>query len=959
MRFGVLGPTEVWTSGDRRIEVGGPRVRALLGLLLLDAGRVVAVPRLIDGLYGEEPPKGAANALQSQVSRLRRMLGDEGAVESHPLGYRISAEPEEVDAHRFERLAVRGREALTRGDSSGAAALLREALDLWRGPALADMGGAPYVRAHAARLEELRISAAEDRMEAELALGRHSALVAELRGLVAAHPLRERLRGHLMRALHGGGRQAEALTAFEETRRTLTDELGADPSAELAALHLAILRGETSAPPPAEARPGVRGRGLPAQLTNLVGREDDVARAGRLLERTRLVTLTGFGGVGKTRLALEVAARHRRSDEVCLVELAPLTDGADVAPAVLGALGLREPVLGPPGPDTAAPDPAERIASAVRDRALLLVLDNCEHVVEDAAHLAHALLSRCPALRVLATAREPLGITGEALYPVPPLELPPPGAATEDARAYPAVRLFAERATAVRPGFAMDAATTPHVERVCRMLDGLPLAMELAAARTRSLPIEEIAARLDDRFALLSRGSRTAQPRHRTLRAVVEWSWDLLDGDERAMARRLSAFAGGIPLEAAGRVSGLPAGEILSSLADRSLVVVGDGHYHMLETIRAFCAERLAESGEEERVRRAHLRCFLDLAEEAEPRLRRAEQLQWLRRLDDEHGNLHAAMRYAVEAGAAEEGIRLVAALSPYWMLRGRRSEAGLLAGELLDRAVPAPAAELADGPAAGLEEEYVQCVLEAAWAGSGCRSLPGHLGAAESIMRRRGTAVRRPFLMLMWGRYAGVSGGAANPSPHLDGWSRALLHLGLGYRHAWVEGDAAAAERELSRALAGFGELGERWGMATALGELATIAGARGDTAGSAGLTEEALGLAGELGAHEDMADLLYRRAEASVGRGDLDAARDDFERGADLGRRAGVPESSARALHGLAEIARARGDLAEARRLCWAALAECPEGWFTAEEIRRRVHVSLDRIAAVEGDAVSAPDA
>ncbi|WP_207928920.1 BTAD domain-containing putative transcriptional regulator [Actinomadura sp. 6K520] len=577
MRFGVLGPVEV-RAGGVAVPVGGPGVRALLAMLLLDAGRTVPAERLIDGMYGEEPPDGAANALQSRVSRLRRALGDADLVEGRPAGYRIVADPDAVDAHRFRRLAADGRRAMADDAFPRAAGLFDEALGLWRGPALADVR-APFAAAQAARLEEERASVVEDRGEAALRGGDAGAVVPVLRGLVDAQPLRERARALLMRALHACGRQAEALAVFEEGRRILAEELGADPSPELAGAHVAILRGEARGP-------RVR---LPAPLTSFVGRAEELRLVGGMLAAGRLVTLLGPGGAGKTRLAVEAA--RRAGGEVCFVDLAPV-DADEVPQALLGALGLRAAGMRPVPGGPAGTE--ERLITALDGRPTLLVLDNCEHVVAAVAGLTHRLLVACPELRVLATSREALGITGEALRPVPPLEPPPEGAPDGEAAAYPAVRLFLDRAAAVRPGFVLEG---DAVARICRALDGLPLAIELAAARLRSLPVEQVAARLDDRFRLLSRGDRTAAPRHRTLRAVVEWSWGLLDAEEQILARRLTVFTGGFTLEAATGVCDLgDTDELVAGLADKSLLQADGSRYRMLDTVRAFCAERLGKA---------------------------------------------------------------------------------------------------------------------------------------------------------------------------------------------------------------------------------------------------------------------------------------------------------------------------------------------------------------------------
>jgi predicted ATPase/DNA-binding SARP family transcriptional activator len=963
----------VWADDGREVAVGGSRLRALLARLLVDPGKVVGTGRLIDDLYGDQPPAGAANALQSQVSRLRRALPQPSLVEFHPAGYRLAAEPEDVDAHRFARLAAEGHRALAAGDHPRAAELLAEALELWRGPALADVVDAPFAAAQLARLDGLRLAALEDRIEADLALGQPGPLVPELQSLVEEHPLRERLGGLLMRALYGSGRQAEALAVFEDVRRRLADELGADPSPELAAVHLAVLRADELLVPAS----GVR-RGLPAQLTSFVGREDELRRVGKLLGEARLVTLTGPGGAGKTRLAIEAAGRYMEragwsgpgrwvgGGESCFVELAALGAGADVPQAVLTALGLRDARLRDAGPRAAADGrltPTDRLVAALTDRPLLLVLDNCEHVVADAAALADRLLSGCPLLRILVTSREPLGLTGEALCPLSGLAMPSPDAAPADAVAYPAVRLFADRAADVTPGFTLDPGNLGAVLRICRTLDGLPLAIELAAARLRSLPVAEIAARLDDRFALLSRGSRAAQPRHRTLRAVVEWSWGLLDEDERVLVRRLAVFASGASLTAAERVTGLPGVvDLLASLVDKSLVEavdgagdaggdVGGGRYRMLDTVRAFAAERLAEAGETERLRRAHAAYFLDLAWTADPHLRRAEQLEWLARLDEERDNLHAALRGAVAAGDLAPAMELVAALSSYWWLRGLRTEGAVLASEVL--------AALGPEPPAGRAEEYALCVLNAAVGGFGGRDLPRQVAATAWARGGPGHPPRQPVLSLLAALVAGPPEGGVDPTMVEqrqvllgdDPWSLALGPLGVGYMRLW-DGQLAEAEQEFAGALAAFRALGERWGITNTIAALAEIAERHGDRAGSVTLIDEAMRLAGELGAVGDSADLLRLRGAGGLRAGELDAAHADYRRAASLARRAGSPEVLAAARLGLAEVAMRRGDRVEARRLAELALAECPTGWFLADATRADALVLLGRIAEAEQD-------
>ncbi|GAA4564806.1 BTAD domain-containing putative transcriptional regulator [Planotetraspora kaengkrachanensis] len=965
MRFGILGQTEVWLEHGRPVPVGGPGLRALLGLLLLGAGRVVTGERLIDGLYGAEPPANATNALQAQVSRLRQQFGD--LVVRHPAGYRLAVDPDDVDALRFERLAAEGRRALSSGDHHAAARLLREALGLWRGPALADVPDAPFAATEAARLEELRLDAAEDLADAALALGEHRDLLPELQQRVTAHPLRERSIGQLMRALYSGGRQAEALAAFEDTRRRLADELGADPSAELSAIHLAVLRSDPSLSPATAAR-----RSMPAQLTTMVGRAEELRLIDALLDEARLVTLTGPGGTGKTRLAAEAAAR--RPGGVCFVELAPLGDGTDVPQTVLAALGLQETGLlagSAPGRQAAPPDPLARLVAALSDRPPLLVLDNCEHVVEETARLADRLLAACPSLRVLATSREALGITGERLVPVPPLALPPSGGAGH-ALSYPAVELFVERARAVRPGFELDASITEDVLRVCRALDGLPLAIELAAARLRSMSATEIATRLGvavgtgaettpepgdgspaDRFALLSRGSRTAQPRHRTLRAVVEWSWNLLDDTERALARRLTVFVGGATLNGAEQVCGVPGTDgVLASLVEKSLVEVVGDRYRMLDTIRAFCAERLVEAGEEERLHDAHSAYLLRFAETADVHLRRSEQLDWLRRLDDEHDNLHAAVRRAARSGDTARALRLLSASTGYWLLRGLRSEATGLARDLLARIGP----QVPDG----LDEEYALSALFVVWGDGHDAGLGPSMETALRMVDGLPTVPRQPYVYMVRAIVGGPPerGTVLEVPPGLldaDPWVSALVNFGSAFLQAF-NGRLQEAEHQVVASVAAVRAVGDRWLLVTMLSALADLVTLRGDYGEVEAICNEALEFAEQLGAVLDVAEILSRRAGGRVRIGDDAGARADYERAAALARRAGAPEILAIAHLGLGEMARLHGDLGVARALFEKALAECTADSYAAEEARVRLFLALGWIAQMGNDAAEA---
>ncbi|MFI7452680.1 BTAD domain-containing putative transcriptional regulator [Nonomuraea sp. NPDC049714] len=943
MRFAILGSTRAWRADGSEVPLGGQARRALVACLLLSPGEIVGRDRLIDILYGEQPPSDARHALQSQVSRLRR---DGIRVELAASGYRLAVDPDDVDAHRFLRLAEAGRQALAGGDPAGAAALLRESLSLWHGRAVADLGPA-----HAVPFEERRLAAIEDRIEADLRRGAHRAAIPELRELIEHHPLRERPRGQLMRALHADGRQAEALVVFDRTRRLLAEELGADPAPELAELHRDLLRGDTPGP------------GLPARLTSFVGRDADVTAVRGLLGSARLVTLLGPGGAGKTRLAVEAARSH---PDACLAELSALPDGAGIPRIVLAALGVREsgllsgPAIAGTGTGTVAgtgtgtagavspggePATLARLIAAVGERPLLLVLDNCEHLVTDAAVLAERLLTACPGMRILATSREPLGITAEHLWPVRPL-------APEDA-----VRLFSERAAAVRPGFTPD----ETVERICGALDGLPLAIELAAARTRTHEAAQIAERLagQDRFRLLARGSRTADARHQTLRAVVAWSWDLLTEAEQEMAGRLTVFSGGATAAAVAQVcaqvcarSPHDAEDVLDSLADKSFVEAAGGRYRMLDTIRAFCAERLG--AEAPAVRRAHAELFLALAEEADPHLRRAEQLDWLEKLTAEHDNLQAALRWAAESGAVELGMRLLAAQSSYLWMRGMRGIGAAPALALLEAAGPEP------DPALG--DDYVLCLLAAAAGGTGeALSWERYLSAARAMVVSGSGSRRRPLITFLWPMITAGSSdaqaaltviGRATGSP--DPWERAVSGLIWAYPQM-AAGDFAAAEEGLVAALDGFRGLGDRWGAANVFDALAWLAGIRGDERAALAHTEEALALAEQLGATEALADLLCNRGDQRIDH-DLAGARADYERAAELARRAGLPTYVASALRGLGDAAFRESDLAGARGLYEQALRLTDPHWLKSVGSRTRLLVGMGGLAEADGDVDAA---
>ncbi|WP_405146404.1 winged helix-turn-helix domain-containing protein [Sphaerisporangium sp. NBC_01403] len=1019
--FGVLGPLEVRHDGAR-LDIGGRRLRTLLALLLLSPGRTVPFATLVAGVWEADPPSAVGNALQALVSRLRATLG-RGLVATETSGYRLVISPDQVDAHRFARLAADGRTALARGDAGGAAGTLREALALWRGPALADLSEVEAAGAEIARLEELRLAAVEDRFDADLLLGRHAEVTGELSPLIAAHPLRERLRGQLMRALYGSGRQVEALAAYQAARADFAARLGADPSPALAALHLGMLRGD---PPTAVApepgtpeqgqEPEMRDKGhkrgnLRARLTSFVGRRDDVRRAGSLLAEHRLVTMLGPGGAGKTRLAVESgeALAGRMPDGVWLAELAPVRDPEGVPQAVLAALGMRDTRRVPvrtPAPDA---DLTGRLVAGIGSRRQLIILDNCEHLVDAAARLADRILAECPGVRILATSREPLGITGELLWPVQPLD-------HENA-----LSLFADRAATARPGYVMDG-DAEAVARICRELDGMPLAIELAAARLRTLSAGQIADRLDDRFRLLTGGSRTALPRHQTLRAVVEWSWDLLDGRELVLARRLAAFAGGASLDAVETVcsgGGLPREEVLDVLArlvDKSLVVCENERYRMLETIRAYAAERLAESGEEHRVRRAHARFFTGMAETAEPELRRAGQVKWLAALSAEHDNLTAALRWAVGSADRGLGVRLVGALGWYWFLAGRRAEGAQRAAEVI-ALVDDPDAGDDLGRGEGLDGGDHRGRLDAgghrgrldagedpgrgggldAGEDGGPPDDRGGLdsgGDAEVGPRRLALALTVHGILMAGGTnqwqeardvltraMALARSSVPRPWPAMvslaepmlvlfipdvapdqertmadmfgdpDPWVVACAHLLRAHVH-YNAGRIAEGEADVGSSLRHFRAVGDRWGIGTAMGALTEVSMLRGDNATAISVLREALALLDEIGAVEDTPYMRTRLAMALNASGDPAGAQAVLDHALDICVNAGdrVGESGVHSVRG--DFAREEGKPALARWHYEEAIRLAVDPLVFPAHFRALLHSSLGLLAEQEGD-------
>jgi predicted ATPase/DNA-binding SARP family transcriptional activator len=937
VEFRILGPVQVTHEGSE-LPVGGPRHRRLLAVLLLHADEVVPVDRLVDALWGETPPRSARDMLHVRVSELRNGLRagrrdrtDRAAgLLARGGGYLLRVGDDSLDARTFERLAAAGSRAIDAGDFERAQAGLADALALWHGPALAEFADQPFARPAATRLEALRMQAWENRVTAGLALGRHADLIAELEALTASYPLRERLWFLLMLGRYRAGRQGEALDAFRAAREVLTGQLGVEPGTELRELHAAVLRQDPALDlAPQDVAPyanGTRPRrvgNLPAGLTTFVGRRHDLAEVGRRIHDGRLVTLTGVGGAGKSRLAVEAVAAVRADfpDGVWLVDLAALTQPGLVVSAIAATLGVREHGRRPL---------ADVVADHLSPATALVILDNCEHLVDEVAETADGLLRACPALRIVATSRERLNVTGEQVWSVGGLAVPPAGAAGRTAiGAADAVRLLVGRVAAASPGFALTDANSRAVAQVCRRLDGLPLALELAAASIEALGADQVARRLDDRFRLLIRGSRTALPRHQTLHAIVDWSYELLGDAHRRLFDQLAVFVGGFTLEDAEAVcageDAEPVADRLAALVDKSLVLIQNPdaatpRYRMLETLRAYGLRRLADGGRADVTRDRHAAHVLTMVRAARSAWQSTQQPVWLRRLEAGHGNIRAALQWSIERGDAATAVRLAGSLYPLWDRHGhyREGRYWLTRALALDAPVPPVVRARALDSLAGLavlQGDLTAAAAAATESAETSRAAGDGVGTAGALTTsglvaiyagdhdraaavleealRHARAARAPwsegFALLYLGTVALAVGDRDRAATLVDECMPVLRATGdpeamaalqvLRGMVAWQAGDAATTTGALAAALRGYRSLGHAWGLALALYLAAELAAGRGDQERAVSLLATSAALRDSVGAavmpfNQAWIDAMLARARTGLTPDAFDAA-------------------------------------------------------------------------------------
>ena len=949
MDIELLGPPTVRVGSLTRPVAG--RQGALLAVLALNAGRSVSADRLVDVVWGIEPPPQTANALQRRVSRLRGLVDPDrqgDVLVQVAGGYALKLVDAQLDVRTFESLAATGRRQLEGGDHSGAETTFNRALDLWCGHALEGFADEPWALGESRRLTELRLSVTEDRLDAMLAQGTYGRAVGDLVKLTVAHPLRERLRGQLMLALYGLDRQGDALTVYEETRQLLADELGVDPGPQLQQVHRQILIQDedlTVADPPAVV-PDTSGN-LPAPGSSIVGREHAFEQIGQLLDSVRLLTITGPGGAGKTTLAIEAARRRSTPpDGVWLVSLAPLSTIDAVPGTISDALGLSDGGLGAATVDEAA------VVRAFARKDLLLVLDNCEHLLAGISPLVENLLAAAPQVQILATSRERLSVAGEVVWSVPGLGVPDDDHTAEQVAAAPAVRLLVERASAHTPGFAIDDDIALPVATLTRRLDGIPLAIELAASRLRVLSVREIVSALDDRFRILAASRRTAASRHRTLRAALDWSWDLLTPSLQSSLSALAVPARQLDLRVVSELLRAAhveddALDVVADLVDHSLLIVDTTaeptRYRMLESIRDYGRERLRELDLADAVHAAH-------ADAVETALRACQSGLTAKHFSVDVDDLSAwlddarvALHWAHEREDRQRVQRIAGALGWLWLLRGLTNEGlawldrGLGSPEHVDLDTDDPAALLwasalrAAGTHTPDGRPWAQPAVDAATT------------AIQDVLARVCAAGHEVNAGNVDGALAALNK-AVEEGERLGGWPLGFVRLIAG-QLAWAAGEIDQARGHAEHAVALLGAARADWAHAHALETLIDHAIAHGDYGHAQDLAGKALQLCRRQRYPALEAAMLTKLGVAAQELGDDDDAERLLDEAIRKAAAVGSDDALVEARISAGRIARRRGNLDVARGHLHEALGLSEE---RAVGDSARVHVELVHTAA-----------
>ena len=944
MRIDILGTLRVSNSDHEPITIRETKVREMLLWLLVSEGAVVSVDRLTELLWPHKLPKNPSASVHNKIWQLRRTLdeadpGSKDLVQAMSGGYRLDHDSVDIDAATFERMVHDSRQL---GPENRAMAL-GDALALWRGPAFVDIADNVEAQSVASRLEELRLTALEDHAEARLALGEHHHVAADLDVHLRQHPHRERLRAAQMRALYRSGRQVQALDSFDELRVHLADELGIDPGPELVALRQAIL--EQNADITSAVMPRAKiATNLPAETSSLIGRTSTIARVRAHLDSSRLVTLTGVCGVGKTRVAIATAAgiADDYPDGVWLIELSQIDPKRDdpyeaLVSLVSNVLDIQEEQsMRTQSPSPSRP-PVTRLLDSVRRQRVLLLLDNCEHQIDQTTRLARLLLQAAPNLKILATSQEPLNVPGEIRYKVPPLELPAgePDHLGETNEMPSAVELFVERTTAIAEDFALDLASAPAVHRICKRLDGIPLALELAATRVPTLGVDEVADRLEDRFALLSKGPRGAPARQQTLRAAIDWSWSLLTESERRILSRLAVHTGSFTLSSAEAVCADLQTESradnfidhISRLVERSLVAAkrepAGLRYSLFESIAEFCLEHLAQANELNETRTRHLHHQVELVSCLSTQLRGRDQAKALEQLNAESINVRSALEFAVRSGHSEEALTLANSMAWHWFLRGQLSEAVkalrlVLSSNDADRYPAARTSVMAWLAALSLrigdDRRFLTECESIEQRSSEVHDRPTHaftlwllgfaqIGLGDQVASRRRIQRSHDEFREIGGQW---------------GTAAALAALAA---HAMLQSDFDEIEDYGRESYETFLKIGDSWGRLQALDSLAFISEVRGNYNGAVKLHAEGLAVAEDLGMWSEVALKRSGLGRIALLQGDLRRARELHESALTLAAKQGFTFGEQYAEVGLGMVSRREGglDAAEAHFTRW----------------------------------------